>query len=64
MADKDIVREAKIDTPKRWGDKAVVQVRYGDGEWVRLFDFYDDELRFTPSEFIGKTRIEANTLNF
>ena len=65
LSDQDIpvlVSEARIIPSKGFGSKAVVEVRYGDDEWVRLFDFFDDELKFHASEFVGKTEDQARSL--
>jgi hypothetical protein len=37
--------------------------RKGD-EFVCLFDYYPDEISFTPAEFIGLTAKEARTVKF
>jgi hypothetical protein len=39
-----------------------VEVTYEDGSTEVLFEFYPDELSFSESEFIGKTRDEALAL--
>jgi len=57
-----LVTEARIIPSKGFGSKAVVEVRYGTLEWVRLFDFFDDELKFHASEFVGKTEDQARAL--
>lgn len=36
-----------------------VTVTYEDGEEETLFSYYPDEIRFSPHEFVGKTRAEA-----
>lgn len=53
MTDNKITA-ARIEPPKRWGDRAVA---YGtvDGKEVKLFSYFDDELYFSPDEFIGLT---------
>lgn len=41
-----------------------VYVTLEDGNEVFLFDYYPDEISFTPSEFIGLTIEECRTLKF
>jgi hypothetical protein len=41
-----------------------VWAKLEDGSDVRVFDFYPDEIRFTPSEFVGLTLAEARQLKF
>jgi hypothetical protein len=41
-----------------------VVATFEDKSTGRLFDFYDDEIRFTSGELIGKTKEEANRLFF
>lgn len=41
-----------------------VWVTYEDGKETMLFDYYPDEISFTPNEFIGLTRSEAIHLKF
>ena len=40
----------------------VVYVTVDDGREFRLFDYYPDEISFTPSEFIGLTLEQATNL--
>ena len=61
-ANNDLVSDAKIIPASGFGSKAVVQVRYGDGEWVHLFDFWDQELSFSPEDFIGKDEDAAHAV--
>jgi hypothetical protein len=35
-----------------------------DGSEVRVFDYYPDEISFSPSEFVGLTLAEARQLKF
>ena len=44
-------------TPARW--MADVTATFDDGTTSKVFDFYDDELRFEAHEFTGLTRDEA-----
>jgi hypothetical protein len=39
-----------------------VTAHYEDGSEEMLFQYYPDEIRFTPSEFVGLTREEAFAL--
>lgn len=39
-----------------------VWVTYEDGEEEMLFDYYPDEISFTPGEFVGLTRDQAISL--
>ena len=39
-----------------------VVATFEDGSIKTLFSFYPDEVRFTPSEFIGLTEEEAHSL--
>lgn len=41
-----------------------VYVTLEDGNEVFLFEYYPDEISFTPSEFIGLTIEECRTLKF
>jgi len=43
-------------------DMPKVAVTYNDGKEETLFSFYPDELSFSESEFIGKTRDQAMNL--
>lgn len=39
-----------------------VTVTFDDGTTKTLFDYYPDEIRFTPDEFVGLTEREARDL--
>jgi hypothetical protein len=41
-----------------------VWVTYEDNKEQMLFEYYPDEISFTPNEFIGMTRSEAVHLKF
>lgn len=41
-----------------------VWVTYENGVEEFLFDYYPDEISFSPEEFIGKTKEECITLKF
>ena len=41
-----------------------VYVTLDDGNKVFLFDYYPDEISFTPNEFVGLTMDEARHLKF
>ena len=51
----DVVAEARIEPGANF-ERARVAVRIeGGDEFGTLFRFYDDELRFSSAEFVGKT---------
>ncbi|HOD62000.1 MAG TPA: hypothetical protein PKG96_07860 [Bacilli bacterium] len=41
-----------------------VRVTLSDGETMKLFEYYPDEITFVESEFIGLTVAEAESLLF
>ena len=41
-----------------------VHITLEDGTEQFLFDYYPDEISFTPSEFVGLTTTEARLLKF
>ena len=41
-----------------------VHITLEDGKEQFLFDYYPDEISFTPSEFVGLTIEEARNLKF
>lgn len=46
--------------PKKFGDPMpFVTVTYEDTTTEILFEYYPDEISFTPQEFIGKTKEQA-----
>ena len=46
-------------------DPPTVMVKYeGGDEFVKLFDYYPDEISFSPDEFIGLTEDEGKALKF
>ena len=53
--------DAKVVGAKSFGDTAKVMVKVVEGaeDYVELFDFFDDEIHFSASEFIGLTREQA-----
>ncbi len=63
MADGKIT-EARIGDKKGHNGNASVHVKIDGGEEQILFHFYDDEIRFDASEFIGKTKEEAKDLKY
>ena len=58
------IKSARITAmPKRFGDPMpVVYVTLEDGAEQRLFEYYPDELFFSPGEFVGLTIDEARSL--
>ena len=63
-SDPPIVEARIDDLPQQmFGPKPTVMVRYeGAEEFVRLFDYYSDDLSFVPDEFIGLTASEGHRL--
>ena len=56
MEDTRIVKDAKILAAQKWGEQAKVEIlTEGSDEYELLFNYFDDELHFTPDDFIGKT---------
>jgi hypothetical protein len=63
MSERTIVACKIGPYPKSFFDPMpAVNVTYSDGIGERLFTFYPDELSFSESEFIGKTRDQAMSL--
>lgn len=71
--EKPTVLDCRILPPKKnWSDpfvhhmqdqhQATVIGDMSDGKSITLFRYFDDELRFTPSEFIGLTEDESHDL--
>lgn len=60
------VTSARItEQPKGWFDPLPqVFVTMENGREEFLFDYYPDEISFTPSEFVGKTIEECRHLKF
>ena len=63
MADKkEVVIEARIIPPNKEEDRdqAEVQARFNEEkDWKPVFSFYEEQLSFGSSEFIGKTKEEC-----
>lgn len=60
-----IVSARITDMPKGYFDPMPqVWVTYEDNKEQMLFEYYPDEISFTPSEFVGLTRSEAIHLKF
>lgn len=55
------IESARItEQPKKYGDPLPeVWVLFEDGVEEFLFDYYPDEISFSPSEFVGKTVMEC-----
>ena len=54
------IKSCKINSPKSWGEQAKIDVIYENGsEEKNLISFFDNEISFTESEIIGKTRDEV-----
>jgi hypothetical protein len=60
LNEKTITR-AWVNPSKGFGGKAAVYVEI-EGKEVKLFEFYDDELHFSPEEFIGLTLDQGHKL--
>lgn len=58
------IKSARITASKDIFDIPKVYVTTEDGKEQLLFEYYPDELMFSPSEFVGLTIKEANTLKF
>jgi len=50
---------ARITPPAGFGDMAKVFVTLENGEELKAFDYFDDELSFSTQEFVGKTLAQA-----
>lgn len=60
-----IVSARITEMPKGYFDPMPqVWVTYEDNKEQMLFEYYPDEISFTPSEFVGLTRSEAIHLKF
>ncbi len=60
-----IISARITDIPKTLFDPMPqVWVTYEDNKEQKLFEYYPDEISFTPNEFIGMTRSEAFHLKF
>ena len=66
MNDNNVIQSARItEMPKSLFDPMPkVMVTIEDGTEHELFEYYPDEISFTPSEFQGLTIAEARTLKF
>lgn len=53
------------DMPKCFTDPLPeVYATFEDGEERRLFDYFPDEIEFTPADFVGLTEAESTRLKF
>ena len=63
MADKkEVVTEARIIPPNKEEDRcqAEIQARFNERkDWELVFSYYNNEICFGSSEFIGKTKEEC-----
>jgi len=50
--------------PSKFGPLPTVFVTFEDGQEKLLFDYYPDEISFTPGEFLGLTEREAHHLKY
>ena len=64
MADQNElrIRSVEITPHSLWGTKAKILATWSDGSTTLLFEYFDDELHFTPKEFTGLTRQQAAEL--
>ena len=53
---------AVITLPNSFGGMARVDVLMSDGTPKPLFDYFSDELTFTPEELVGLTEAQAHVL--
>jgi len=58
-----VVSHCEIEPPKRFGDKAKVNVIFTNGSAKTVVEYFDDELSFYPSEFIGLTQNQCSELH-
>ena len=49
-------------TYKNGSESVWVVIAGGDGQAIKLFEYYSDEISFSPSEFVGKTVPQARAL--
>jgi hypothetical protein len=56
-----VIEEAKVTPSQGFGAMAQVEVKV-NGQWKKLFSFFDDELSFRAEEFVGKTEEEGTNL--
>lgn len=60
-----IVSAAISPMPKQLFDPMpVVTATFDDGSTKKLFDYFPDEISFTPAEFVGLTEQQAHDLKF
>ena len=65
MPEEKKIVEARIIPRASLFDSPKVMVKYeGSDEEEQLFEFYEDEISFSSSEFIGLTRKEGSHLKF
>lgn len=65
MAEKKIKSAVITAMPKSFFDPMPkVIATFDDGSVVELFDYYPDEISFTPQEFVGLTEADARQLKF
>ena len=62
MPESAVVLSAKIQHPSYMGESWVLCQWEEDGEFVKLFSFFQDELRFSADEFVGKTKAQCEEL--
>ena len=53
---------ATIHAPGTWGSKNLVKAKFNNREEKVVVEYYPDELRFSPEEFVGLTEIESSML--
>lgn len=65
MSELKIVKAEITQMPKSFFDPMPqVQVELEDGSKETLFEYYPDELSFTPQEFLGLTVAQGKHLKF
>jgi hypothetical protein len=56
-----VIKARIIEGP--YGENTVEVILWTEGQWVRAFSYFNDELEFTESEFIGLTLCEVENLH-
>ncbi len=62
--DSAVVLSAKIQHPSYMGESWVLGQFEVDGEFVKLFSYFKDELSFSADDFVGKTKVQCRALLF
>ena len=63
MSDAQKIESVEIILPSKFGDMAVVMIKFaGETEERTLFNYFHDEIQFTQAELIGLTADQAHDL--